>query len=35
MDWDFMQQLYLAFTRIFDGLITFFIKTFKGEEEEA
>lgn len=33
MDWTFMEQLYLIFTRIFDGFINFITKAF-GEDAE-
>ncbi len=28
MDWPMMEQLYLAFTRIFDAFIDFLVKAF-------
>ncbi len=32
MEWDLMEQLYLIFTRIFDGFINFIVKAFGSEE---
>lgn len=32
MEWDLMEQLYLIFTRIFDGFVNFIVKAFGGEE---
>lgn len=32
MDWGFMEDLYLVFTRIFDGFIKFLLNAFGIEE---
>ena len=34
MEWPMMEQIYLVFSRLFDGFIKFLAKVF-GEEEEA
>lgn len=30
MDWEMMEDLYLALTRIFDNIVTFFVNIGKG-----
>ena len=34
MNWPMMQDMYLAFTRIFDGFLNFFAKIFGKKEDE-
>ncbi len=33
MEWDLIEQIYLIFTRIFDGFIDFLVKAFGDNEE--
>ena len=34
MDWPLMEDIYLIFTRIFDGFLKFLVKTFGVDDEE-